>query len=1349
MRKLTLTLTLLSVAACASAKEISPGEAYRIATDFFGTNIVTSDSPKNTIKRIKPAGVDDNQESTPYYVFNNGSDQGFVIVSGDDCVGSILGYSDKGNFNYENTPPQLLTLLERYKSEFKGMNKSAVSKRVKTNISKQNATSENEKVLATAQWGQGYPFNMYAQELNGEKCPSGCVATAMAIVMKYNNWPESGRGQHTWTCNGTELDYDFGNVSFNYSLMPDSYMNGTFNDQEAQEVAKLMQAAGAAVNMQYDPFGSGAMPCVIGHYMYEYFKYSPTCQYITAANFAYGEWLNMIYDQIDSNHPIIMSGNSLEVGGHAFVCDGYNGDEMLHINWGWDGEVNGFFDPILLGGFNYGIGMVINLFNDGNEKEYARCWNDYGYLWSTAGSGAGFNVSVENIKQNEPFKAIVGQITFPNDFEGVVCLALVDENENIIETNEEVSHRLEKNNDWDHIGYSWVGHGALPFTDAIFKSEIDPSMHVQAVAKEDGGEWKLILGTVEAPSSICVVNNKPSISQIEWRINDPNGIIEGLDNIEETILLGDVCSFEISTKGGVSYVLIDGVYRSNGSDFSINGFNFTASKSNHLIEIYANRYEDLLDRKIILEKAGELSSKILENERALIYRLTVEGPMNEDDYDFINNCLYSLKHLDVHNTTIESGSNRANYLPKQAGERGLCDGIGANVWGLESIILPDCLNGFEAYSMPHRSIEYLKIPKNVVDYEWNSVAGYAGSKLDFLKVDNPIPVEIEEESGALSLVYDGLYRNNTILFVPEGSKDAYLKHSSWRGFKDIRETNMDFSGEYIDYNGVRYLLLGDNAIASGIYASSLHRNYYVVPESVDHEGKRYKVSGNCRDLTTKYMYLDNVTDFEFNTASQRITAAVTPHISANYSGGKPSDFMELMIPGATSNHYKESNCNIVEMWNYSIDKEHTLLSIVPLQNCEIVEVMIGGEQAERVSDNLYYFHNVNKLEVVVKFNAFGLDHVMTTHYPADFNESLPSVDLKIPVEWVGLSTYDVSLKKNDTFRLEALVQPEYASDKSVTWSSDNPEVASVDTEGNVTALSMGTAVITATSNENPELRAYCTITVLNRTGDSNGDGVVDIADAVNLANYILGLETTDFSYDAADVNRDGKLTISDITSMIALIATQTYGTQAFNMPMYAKEITTGYLVSNTNKNDVRELTLDTNETVAALQFDITVSEGNQMPMMRLADKYKSSHSLQQFSISENAVRVIIFSSEGKALSSSQEEPIILLEGNVSENSLQYSNIFASKTNGQSMNLQFIDMGVSNGVISSSVGLPSVVAAQGGVSIYNLDGQNVAIYTMDGSCIGKYAPKAEKFELSLSKGLYIVTVGSQSHRIIIR
>ncbi|MGM9812423.1 MAG: C10 family peptidase [Muribaculaceae bacterium] len=973
MKRLTSVLFIL-LALVASARQVSRQEAAQIASQFLNC---TQSSPK---RLASVNGKMDESAPQTYYVFNAENNQGFVIVSGDTRAKKILGYSDSGSFDMSNLPPQLSAMLDRLAEQLQGVSEDAVdaSWNAPTTYS-----TEGGVCLPTATWGQGYPYNMYAPKVDGVKCPAGCVATAMAIVMKYNKWPETGRGKHSWYSNGTLMNFDFDNATFDYSLLPDEYTEGNYTEAQAAEVGKLMQAAAASVNMTYAIDGSGAKPCIIGHYMHEYFRYSPKSQYISARNFTENEWISILENEINSNHPVIMSGFSEEAGGHAFVCDGYNAEHFLHINWGWDGASNGYFEPFLLGGFNNDIGMNINLYNDGNTKEYARCWNDYGYLWVTAGTQVGINLTVNDVQQNVPFSAVVGHITFPNDFDGNVCFALVDENENIVEVYEGASLISEPNHDLDHIGYTWVGHGAFKANNVVFATEIKPTMRLQAVAREKDGDWKLVLGTIEAPSSTSVMGNTPNISQIEWHINDPYNLVnvEYQNNNQEHVLFGDNSPFIAHTRGGVSYALIDGIFRTNGSDFSTCGMNFVTQKEKHVIDIYANRYEDLIDKTVELTAPGTLALAIDENERHLIHRLKIIGPTNYEDYRFIVSKLYSLQHLDVSETTIaESEFNRENFFPERAGESYIEEDvlIGGTVWGLETIKLPACLKGFEFRSMPYRSIEALEISAGVETYEGLSLIGYAGMKLEYLKVNNPVPAEIPDKDWSIN------QRNDIVLMVPRGSKAAYEASPSWSGFKEIRESDTPIVNDFVTVDNVRYLILDDFAVAS-----ATHEDAFSIPESVEYNGKQYPVTTHCIGLPHGALHLNRSNIFEIRHLFDHVfTSSPRP----NFTGEKCNI---TWIPGACSEFYDSENTNIQEMWKYAINRSQNAVKVSPnpiyiLADAEIKieKVTINGVEVSRSEGDIYYYTDSEAgLTVQVDFTTpYGVK--MTTIYDAEFNEAI-------------------------------------------------------------------------------------------------------------------------------------------------------------------------------------------------------------------------------------------------------------------------------------------------------------------------------------------------------------------------
>lgn len=186
MRKLFL-FVLLTLSVAVYGRRIPIEEATGIAKEFFNSASVSQQSPKTGVHRAQ--GRDASEAGgAPFYVFNADGDKGFVIVSGDDRVPRILGYSDKNNFDFNNLPPQLVAVFDNCKSNLDRLPDTVHASWKGTASSKSTSTG---KLLETASWGQFEPYNLYTPEINGTHCPTGCVATAMAIVMRYNEWPKN------------------------------------------------------------------------------------------------------------------------------------------------------------------------------------------------------------------------------------------------------------------------------------------------------------------------------------------------------------------------------------------------------------------------------------------------------------------------------------------------------------------------------------------------------------------------------------------------------------------------------------------------------------------------------------------------------------------------------------------------------------------------------------------------------------------------------------------------------------------------------------------------------------------------------------------------------------------------------------------------------------------------------------------------------------------------------------------------------------------------------------------------------------------------------------------------------
>lgn len=361
MRKLvTILFTVLAVSA--GARQISPEEAAAVASAFF--NPASRSSEKVAVSRAQNNATATNTPQ-PYYVFNSEDDRGFVIVSGDDRTLPILGYSDSGNFDFNNLPPQLEWLLGEYTNEIETLASSP-------DTSAYTATADDTRApiepLIKTHWGQDEPFNNSCPLISGERAVTGCVATALAQVMNYHKWPERGQGTHSYEYNGETYSIDFSQIKFDWDAMLDDYDSDS-SERSKDAVATLMKACGYGVNMEYGTAGSGgsaARTMGIEKAARSFFDYSDIANYIEREDYTSEEWESIIYAQLSQGLPVLYYGRDKN-GGHSFICDGYQGDGYFHFNWGWYGMADGYFlmstgQNIDLNGYNINQGCIVNLF---------------------------------------------------------------------------------------------------------------------------------------------------------------------------------------------------------------------------------------------------------------------------------------------------------------------------------------------------------------------------------------------------------------------------------------------------------------------------------------------------------------------------------------------------------------------------------------------------------------------------------------------------------------------------------------------------------------------------------------------------------------------------------------------------------------------------------------------------------------------------------------------------------------------------------------------------------------------------------------------------------------------------
>lgn len=322
MKQLLVLLLSILVIGTTNAGNVSEKEALKKAQHFMqGKQFKAANS-----SRVKHRSA----SNDAFYVFNSEDNDGFVIVSSDDRTPDILGYSMHGKLDIDNLPCNVSWLLNCYKQVLDSlamMPDSDLGR--KANRRSPSSPKAEIEPLITTHWGQGAPYNNQCPEYNSQKCLTGCVATAMAQIINYHHWPQGNTStvdSYTTSSLGIEVP-QLGATSFNWNNMTDD------------EVAKLMRYCGQAVHMDYTLGASGAIDP--SDAFINVFGYSKSTKRWGGKKFSATELEDLVYKELTDGRPVFYTGSNSS-GGHAFVVDGYN-DGCFHINWGWNGDQDGYF----------------------------------------------------------------------------------------------------------------------------------------------------------------------------------------------------------------------------------------------------------------------------------------------------------------------------------------------------------------------------------------------------------------------------------------------------------------------------------------------------------------------------------------------------------------------------------------------------------------------------------------------------------------------------------------------------------------------------------------------------------------------------------------------------------------------------------------------------------------------------------------------------------------------------------------------------------------------------------------------------------------------------------------------
>lgn len=373
-----------------------------------------------------------NKSENPYYILEDTISSAFIIVSGDERMKDILGYCETCTWNKNRIPDGLQYLLNTYREQYELLQNGDI---VENKGHFTYSIADVEPLLST-EWSQESPYN----DLCPSNCPSGCVATAMAQVMKYHSYPEHGEGSFSYISETRKFNcsYNYSSATFEWDKMKNTY--SVYGTSEGRtEVANIMYACGVSVGMNYNYDGSGALICDVPYALIHYFGYNHNVHYLNRNYYLAEEWYQTLCNELAANRPVIYGGfdtKSYNGGGHAFIIEGSRAsDKKFYVNWGWGGDFDGYYELDALDPATYRFSanqqMIINV-----SPQPVGKFQDIFYAQNfTASSRVELNKQITyTLTEATCYSNLSSYIVNNNAFNGTIGVGVFDENFNFIKS---------------------------------------------------------------------------------------------------------------------------------------------------------------------------------------------------------------------------------------------------------------------------------------------------------------------------------------------------------------------------------------------------------------------------------------------------------------------------------------------------------------------------------------------------------------------------------------------------------------------------------------------------------------------------------------------------------------------------------------------------------------------------------------------------------------------------------------------------------------------------------------------------------------------------------------------------
>lgn len=792
---------LLFIGLPANAQKRSLAEAEKVATGFFHAEVVDAMQMKEEegSRRLQKKVMDNTSDA--YYIFRNKEDNRLVVISGDQRMQSILGYTD--NAIEDNMMPDgLAELLTTYKRQYAALSPDCQTE-CKSNLNK------GERLLKTPDWGQWAPFNLRTPL----SYPTGCAATAMSIVMRYHQWPVMGQGSKTHIWKDSVMTADFEHTRYDWDNMPMSY--DSYTTAQAEAVSLLMRHAGIAVEMYYAAESSGARQSLVPGALTQYFRYAATTRLVSAADYDAATWEKMMRSEIDADRPVIYTGEStMGRGSHGFVLDGYR-DNLFHFNFGWNGSGNGYF---AISAFS----STSTAFEFANQQQAVigikplREDNCAPLTLECEGKYEGFYSDLTTLTANTSVSIHLSSLTALRQWNGKLRWELCDAEGNVKEAFDSKTVSINGGNS-QPIDFSFA-----PSTTAIKGS------YLRLMACENGKEeWTFVLNAKGQEVRMDAYERKVPVVEIisdmeNATLNDQN---QGNVCFEGKPLLGSTYTYNIAWKSSTVKSIVQQRFCGEAywqkSDKSVM---LTADT----LYIKAKAYERsqlVQECQANVEKPGQLEATLLKAtpDADAVESLTITGSLDDNDLAYLST-LQTLKKLNLENATIQQGLFGAPFKDFSR---------------LETCELPRSLKQIGSETFKGCALlKTISLPVSLQATGNDILSGCQKMTDIYVRPSSPDCVATD--------AFRGLPNPQAVcIHVQQGLSDVFRSNAKWSMFSritdDLPALPKRFACDGIEY---RAIYQGDGNFAEvTIPSGEMYSGAIVIPATVTYQDVEYVVSG--------------------------------------------------------------------------------------------------------------------------------------------------------------------------------------------------------------------------------------------------------------------------------------------------------------------------------------------------------------------------------------------------------------------------------------------------------------------------------------------------------------------------